>query len=120
MSQPPPVCPTFEEALEGLEKIVHDLEEGQIGLAEALAQYEQGVKLLKQCFNLLEGAERKIELLSGFDAAGNPVTAAFDDESSLARDEKGETRSRRRGATRSKTETAEEDAGNVDSPRSLF
>jgi exodeoxyribonuclease VII small subunit len=120
MSQPSPDCPTFEEALEGLETIVHELEEGQIGLAEALTRYEQGVKLLKQCFNLLEGAERKIELLSGFDSAGNPVTATFDAESSLSRDEKGEARSRRRGGARPKVETPDEDATNVDSPRSLF
>ena len=113
-------CPTFEEALDSLEKIVHDLEEGQIGLAEALAQYEQGVKLLKQCFSLLEGAERKIELLSGFDSAGNPVTTTFDDESSLSRDEKGETRTRRRAAPRPKPASPDEEAANVDSPPSLF
>jgi exodeoxyribonuclease VII small subunit len=120
MCQPLPDCPTFEDALASLETIVHDLEEGQIGLAEALARYEQGVKLLKQCFNLLEGAERKIELLSGFDSTGNPVTAPFDDESSLSRDEKGETRTRRRSGTRPKVEPPEEDAANVDSPRNLF
>jgi hypothetical protein len=67
----------------------------------------------------LEGAERKIELLSGFDAAGNPVAAPFDDESSLARDEKRETRSRRRSAAKP-TRDAEQDATNVDSPRNLF
>jgi exodeoxyribonuclease VII small subunit len=123
----PPDCPTFEEALENLEAIVHDLEEGQIGLADALARYEQGVQLLKQCFGLLEGAERKIELLSGFDAAGNPLVEPFDDESSLARDEKGETRSGRPRAAKAKTvrrpEPAEPTAqtpANIDSPRSLF
>jgi exodeoxyribonuclease VII small subunit len=108
-------CPTFEEALENLEAIVHDLEEGQIGLADALGRYEQGVKLLRQCFSLLAGAERKIELLSGFDAAGNPLVVPFDDESSLARDEKGEARSRRRAAAKPKT-----DAADIDSPQSLF
>ena len=121
MSQPSPDCPTFEEALENLEAIVHELEEGQIGLAEALARYEQGVKLLKQCFNLLEGAERKIELLSGFDAAGNPVTGAV-----RRRIEPGSRRKRRstlapaRGGTKPKPATADEDAANVDSPRNLF
>ena len=40
-----PEVPTFEEALERLESIVVDLEEGEIGLAEGLARYEQGVKL---------------------------------------------------------------------------
>ena len=51
--------PSFEESLDALEEIVHALEEGQIGLAEALTRYEQGVKLLRQCYELLAGAERK-------------------------------------------------------------
>ena len=118
--QPTANCPTFEEALENLEAIVHELEEGQIGLADALARYEQGVKLLRQCFSLLEGAERRIELLSGFDAAGNPLAVPFDDESSLTGDEKGEARSRRRTAAKPKSEPTDADATSVDSPRSLF
>ncbi len=89
-------CPSFEEALSNLETIVHELEEGQIGLADALTRYEHGVSLLKQCYGLLEGAERKIELLSGFDAAGNPVTQPYDDEPSAERDQRGESRSKRR------------------------
>ena len=43
----------------------------ELGLGESLACYEEGVKLLKLCYNLLEQAERKIELLSGVDAEGN-------------------------------------------------
>jgi len=75
--------PTFEQALAKLEGIVHDLEEGDLGLNEALAQYEQGVKLLRQSYDLLEGAERRIELLSGVDADGNPITQPFDDSATL-------------------------------------
>jgi len=71
--------PTFEEALEQLETIVHQLEEGEIGLNEALEQYEKGVKLLRRCYDLLEGAERRIELLSGIDGEGNPVSTPMDD-----------------------------------------
>ena len=71
--------PSFEQALEQLEAIVHQLEEGEIGLNEALQQYEQGVKLLRQCHDLLHGAERRIELLSGVDAEGNPVATPMDD-----------------------------------------
>lgn len=89
--------PTFEEALAGLEQIVHDLEEGQIGLNEALARYEQGVKLLRHCHDLLEKAERKIEMLSGVDAQGNPVAQPFDDQA-MSLDEKAEGRARRRTA----------------------
>jgi exodeoxyribonuclease VII small subunit len=72
--------PTFEQALARLEEIVHQIEEGELGLNEALERYEEGVKLLRQSYELLERAERKIELLSGFDAEGNPVTQPFDDE----------------------------------------
>jgi exodeoxyribonuclease VII small subunit len=69
---------TFEESLEELEKIVVELESGKLGLSEALARYEQGVTHLKSCQQLLERAERKIELLSGVDADGNPITQPFD------------------------------------------
>ena len=98
LTNPTPDCPSLEEALANLESIVHELEEGQIGLADALTRYEQGVKLLKQCYGMLEGAERKIEILSGFDAAGNPLTQPYDDEASAERDQRGEARSKRRSA----------------------
>jgi exodeoxyribonuclease VII small subunit len=71
---------TFEQALAELEQAVHDLEEGRIGLAESLARYEQGVRLLKLCHGMLESAERRIEVLLGVDAEGNPITAPFDDQ----------------------------------------
>jgi exodeoxyribonuclease VII small subunit len=79
--------PSFEEALERLEEIVRLLEGGEIGLNEALARYEEGVKLLRQAFGLLEHAERRIELLSGVDAEGNPVCEPFSDEATVARHE---------------------------------
>lgn len=94
--QDPPSPPSFEAALCQLEQIVHQLEDGEVGLAEALTHYEQGVKLLKECYGLLQRAERRIELLSGVDADGNPVTEPFDDEASLARQQKSQPRTRRR------------------------
>lgn len=78
--------PTFEEALEQLETIVRRLEEGEIGLDEALEQYEKGIKLLRRCYDLLEGAERRIELLSGIDAEGNAVSTPMDDLSPVPND----------------------------------
>ena len=92
----PPCPPSFEQALVQLEQIVRQLEDGEVGLAESLAHYEQGVKLLKQCYGLLQHAERRIELVSGVDAEGNPVTQPFDDESTLALEEKAQPRNRRR------------------------
>jgi exodeoxyribonuclease VII small subunit len=83
-------APSFEQSLERLEEIVHQLEEGDLGLSEAMTRYEEGVKLLRQSYDLLERAERKIELLSGVDADGNPVTQPFDDEATFNRESKNQ------------------------------
>ena len=53
----------FEEALKGLEDIVERLEKGDLPLNETLSEYEQGIKLYKQCIALLEDAEKKIQIL---------------------------------------------------------
>ena len=75
---------SFEDALKRLEEIVHSLEEGDIGLNESLDRYEEGIKLLRQSYELLQRAERRIELLSGVDADGNPITQPFDDTNAAA------------------------------------
>jgi exodeoxyribonuclease VII small subunit len=72
---------SFEQSLAELESVVHDLEDGQLGLSEALSRYEQGVKHLKHCYQLLEQAERKIELLTGVTEDGTPCTEPFDESS---------------------------------------
>lgn len=64
--------PTFEQSLAELESIVAKLEGGQLGLADSLEEYEQGVKHLKSCYNQLTAAERRIELVSKVDASGTP------------------------------------------------
>ena len=53
----------FEEALKKLEKIVADLEKGELSLDESLAKYEEGIKLSKICSRQLEAAKSKVELL---------------------------------------------------------
>jgi exodeoxyribonuclease VII small subunit len=96
--EPPPDQPNFEQSLERLGEIVHHLEEGDIGLNDALEQYEEGVKLLRQSYELLQRAERRIELLSGVDSEGNPITQPFDDTATIEQDEPGKRRGRRRSA----------------------
>ena len=54
----------FEKALERLEKIVEDLEAGNIPLEDALKKYEEGVKLSGLCQKRLSQAEKKIEILT--------------------------------------------------------
>jgi exodeoxyribonuclease VII small subunit len=98
---------TFEESLERLEQIVRQLEQGRLGLSESLDVYGEGIKHLKQCYQTLESAERKIELLAGVDAQGNPITQAFDDaERSL--DEKAEACSDRRSRPADRTTPAKD------------
>ena len=92
-----PDQPSFEDALKRLEAIVHQLEDGEIGLDESLEQYEAGVGLLRQAYDLLGRAERRIELLSGVDAEGNPIVEPFDDRATRSRDTQGQP-SRRRPA----------------------
>lgn len=53
----------FEEALGQLETIVEAMEAGDVPLAELLAKFEQGSKLLKVCETRLKDAELKIEQL---------------------------------------------------------
>lgn len=69
--------PSFESALAGLERAVAALESGRLDLDEALKQYEEGVRLLGHCNALLDGAERKVALLTGVNADGIPDTAPF-------------------------------------------
>jgi exodeoxyribonuclease VII small subunit len=53
----------FEDALKKLEKIVGDLENGNIPLDEALEKYEERIKLSKACAKKLEVAKKKVEIL---------------------------------------------------------
>jgi len=101
--QPLP-SPGFEQSLAALEEIVHDLEEGQLGLEESLLRYEEGVKLLRRCHELLTKAQRRIELLGGVDAQGAPVTRSMEEEP-RGLEEKAARRSRRRSAPEGQPET---------------
>ena len=55
---------TFEQALADLERIVEQIESGQIGLEESIARYEEGIALVKQCRAILDAAEKRIQLLA--------------------------------------------------------
>jgi len=54
---------SFEQALERLEKLVGQMEDGDIPLSDLLKQYEEGSALLKVCAARLKEAELKIEQL---------------------------------------------------------
>lgn len=73
-------APKFETGLAGLEKLVAELEQGDLGLDEALARFEKGVKLAAQLQGALEQSQRKVEKL----AAGGLEPFDGDDEEGAA------------------------------------
>ena len=54
---------SFEEAMENLEKVVSDLEAGKLSLDESVKRFEEGMKLSKHCNEILEKAEKQINVL---------------------------------------------------------
>ena len=67
---------TFEDSMTQLEKIVEDLEDGDLPLETAIKKFEEGVKLSKFCFNKLGETEKKVSLLLQ-DQNGNIVENPF-------------------------------------------
>jgi exodeoxyribonuclease VII small subunit len=55
--------PKFEECLQRLEKIVHELEKGEVPLEKSLTLFEEGMQLSAACRKELEEAEGKVEIL---------------------------------------------------------
>jgi exodeoxyribonuclease VII small subunit len=54
---------TFEQALQELEEIAQQIEEGSIGLEESIRKYEEGMSLVKQCRGILDKAELRVQKL---------------------------------------------------------
>ena len=53
----------FESNMENLEKIVTELEKGDLNLDESISKFEEGIKISKECNKTLETAEKKITML---------------------------------------------------------
>lgn len=69
----------FEQALSKLEKIVEEMESGELSLDDSLKKYEEGMKLSLFCTKKLKEAEKKIEILIQ-DKEGNLKAEPFDSE----------------------------------------
>lgn len=67
---------TFEAAVKGLEAAVARLEQSDLPLEEALACFEEGVKAVGRCQELLNQAELRVEQLVQ-DASGNTTVEPF-------------------------------------------
>lgn len=53
----------FEQALDQLEELVEDMENGDLTLEESLKAFEQGIKLTRECQTALSEAEQKVQML---------------------------------------------------------
>lgn len=56
---------TFEENVKELEKTVQSLEKGDLTLEEAIGAFEKGIELSKTCNDILDKAEKRINILVG-------------------------------------------------------
>jgi exodeoxyribonuclease VII small subunit len=77
---------TFEASLEALERIVQQLEDGDLPLEKSLELFEQGIRLSRECQERLSQAERRIEVLLR-DNQGRPVTAPFSEAKATESDD---------------------------------
>jgi exodeoxyribonuclease VII small subunit len=71
---------SFEKALQELEGIVSELEDGDLHLEKAFKKFAEGVKLSKLCSRKLDETEKKISLLLQ-DENGKLIEIPFEDES---------------------------------------
>ena len=71
---------TFEDSLEKLEAITHELEEGDLSLEASLKKFDEGMKLAEFCNKKLDDAQKKINII--MDKDGVPTPAPFDFEKS--------------------------------------
>lgn len=53
----------FEENMQKLEKIVNELEKGDLSLDESINKFEEGIKISTDCNKILQDAEKKITIL---------------------------------------------------------
>lgn len=68
---------TFEQQIARLEEIVSALEQGDVQLADSLALFEEGTKLIAACTKQLDQAEQQVvKLMKG--PGGAPVEQPFE------------------------------------------
>jgi exodeoxyribonuclease VII small subunit len=76
----------FETSLEELQRIVRELEQGELTLEKSLELFEQGVALSRECQERLAQAERRIEILVR-DNHGRAAVRPFDPQGELGADD---------------------------------
>jgi exodeoxyribonuclease VII small subunit len=85
-TDPADKVPDFEQSLSELESLVQKLEQGDVPLEEALATFERGVALTRQCQTALRSAQQKVEVLLGQSGNGAETLAPFENDADDADD----------------------------------
>jgi len=67
---------SFEQAIERIEEIVSEIEEGSVPLEESIDKYAEGIKLIEHCRTVLGRAEQKIQLLTKSQGQDQKLEAA--------------------------------------------
>lgn len=67
MSKKSDAGPDFEKTLAELEKLVVNLEQGDLSLDESLSGFKQGIELTQQCQTVLDNAQQTVEQLMNND-----------------------------------------------------
>jgi exodeoxyribonuclease VII small subunit len=73
---------SFEASIAALGQIVEQLERGDLPLEESLGLFERGMQLSKEAQSKLDLAEKRVEMLLGFDEDENPITSDIDPNAS--------------------------------------
>ena len=102
--------PSFEDAMQRLDEIVAGMEDGQLSLEEMISSYEDGVRLLKLCRQRIDGARRRVDLISADLEGGKASLTSFDDAAD--NDESAEDNVKTRSAAR-RRKTAEPEGGEI-------
>ncbi|TCK04837.1 exodeoxyribonuclease VII small subunit [Marinobacterium mangrovicola] len=71
-------APDFEQSLTQLEAVVERMEQGDLPIEEALKAFEEGVKLTRECQDILQQTEQKVQVL--VEQQGEMKTRPFQEE----------------------------------------
>lgn len=78
---------SFEDAMSRLDEIVGAMETDRMPLEEMIRSYEEGIALLKNCRQRLDGARRRVELISADLESGKASTSSFDADAAAEQDD---------------------------------
>lgn len=100
--------PSFEDAMQRLDEIIHAMETDRMPLEEMISHYEEGARLLKSCRQRIEQARRRVELITTDLEAGKATLKPFDAEAGAEDDADADPDARQSPPKRRKSASDEE------------